>query len=65
MNVMIKKIERDMTKKIWGKHSLTVGELIFTVLGVILILFGTKLGLKNKIAKPLGIALIFIGEALF
>jgi len=52
-------------KKLVGERSLTLGELIATILGILLIVFGTKIGLKKAYCLPLGVGLIFFGELAF
>ena len=52
-------------KKVAGEHSLSGGEIFFTILGVLLIFFGTKAKIPKKLCLPLGIAIIFMGEWIF
>jgi len=51
--------------KIAGENSLTAGEVFFTALGVLIILFGAKAKIPAKFRLPLGIAVIFAGEWVF
>ena len=52
-------------KKVAGENSLTVGEIVFTILGVLCILYGAKANVPAKYRLPLGIAIIFMGEWVF
>jgi len=52
-------------KKVWGEHSLTVGEIVLFLLGVALIFGGTKVGVPSKYTLPMGLVLIGIGQAVF
>ena len=48
------------------KRTLTVGELIFFILGVLFMWFGGKVGVKDKKNRLyVGLAIIFLGEMLF
>jgi len=52
-------------KKVAGEHSLTVGEIVFTLLGIALMFYGTKAGLRKGWCLPAGLVMIFIGEWVF
>ncbi|MBA7493941.1 hypothetical protein ES702_04507 [subsurface metagenome] len=52
-------------KKVAGEHSLTVGEIVFTILGVLCIFYGARANIPTKYRLPLGIAVIFMGEWIF
>ena len=52
-------------QKVAGEHSLTVGEIVFTILGILIILYGTKAKIPAKFKLPLGLAVIFMGEWIF
>ena len=49
------------TARVWGKSTLTLGEAITFVIGV-LIIWKKPFGEKSI---PIGLAVIFIGEAVF
>jgi len=52
--------------KLAGQHSLTIGEAIFTVAGVYVIIAGDKVPFVGKLIAPfklwLGLAIIFAAE---
>ena len=52
-------------QKVAGKHSLTIGEIVFTILGILIILFGTRAKIPKKFGLPLGLMVIFMGEWVF
>ena len=53
-------------KKVAGEHSLTIGEIVFTIIGILVILYVAKeTKVPAKFALPLGIAIIFMGEWMF
>jgi len=52
-------------KKVAGEKSLTIGEIVFTILGILIILYGTKAKIPAKFRLPLGLAVIFMGEWIF
>lgn len=52
-------------KKVAGEHSLTVGEIVFTIIGILCIFYGAKANVPTKYRMPLGIAIIFMGEWMF
>jgi len=52
-------------EKIWGENSLTVGEIVFTIAGVLIFMYGGKVNIPAKYRMPLGFAVILIGEAVF
>jgi len=52
-------------KKVWGDHSLTVGEIVMFLLGVAMIYAGTKAGVPKEYTLPAGLVLIGIGQAVF
>lgn len=53
--------------KLYGENSLTAGEVFFTFLGVIVMLYGHKIHpmFEGKMRTWAGIALIVFGEAIF
>jgi len=59
------KAKRKGYEKVAGEHSLTVGEIVFTILGILLIAFGAKANIPAKYRLPLGLMVIFIGEWVF
>ena len=52
-------------KKVAGEHSLTVGEIVFTILGVLIFMYGGKANIPAKYRMPLGFAVICMGEWIF
>jgi len=52
-------------EKVAGEHSLTVGEIVFTIAGVLIFMYGGKANIPAKYRMPLGFAVIFIGEWVF
>lgn len=52
-------------KKVAGEHSLSVGEIVFTLLGILIIAFGAKAKIPAKYRLPLALCVIFIGEWVF
>lgn len=52
-------------KKVAGEHSLTVGEIVFTLLGVLIIFYGARANIPSKYRLPLGLAVVFMGEWVF
>lgn len=52
-------------RKVAGEHSLTIGEIVFTLLGVLIIFYGAKANIPAKFRLPLGLAVIFMGEWIF
>jgi len=52
-------------KKVAGENSLTVGEIVFTILGVLIFMYGTRANIPKKYQLPLGFAIICIGEWVF
>lgn len=52
-------------QKVAGENSLTVGEIVFTILGILIILYGTRAKIPAKFKLPLGLAVIFMGEWIF
>ena len=52
-------------EKVAGEHSLTVGEIVFTILGILVIAFGAKAKIPAKYRLPLGLMVIFMGEWVF
>ena len=53
-------------KKVAGEHSLSLGEIVFTIIGILVILYvAKKTKVPAKFALPLGIAIIFMGEWMF
>jgi len=51
--------------KVAGEHSLTVGEIVFTILGVLIFYYGAKVNVPAKYRLPLGFAVICVGEWVF
>lgn len=51
--------------KVAGEHSLTVGEIVFTLIGILIIAFGAKANIPAKYRLPLGLMVIFMGEWIF
>lgn len=50
-------------RKVWGEHSLTIGEIAGMVVGVLVILFGG--GFLGSWALWVGLATIVVSMALF
>ena len=51
--------------KVAGEHSLTVGEIVFTILGVLIFMYGGRVNVPAKYRMPLGFAVICMGEWIF
>lgn len=62
---MYAKAKRTGHQKVAGEDSLTLGEIVFTILGILVILYGTKANIPKKFGLPLGLGIIFIGEWMF
>ena len=52
-------------KKVAGEHSLSGGEIFFTLIGVLIIFYGSKVKIPAKLRLPLGLAIVFMGEWIF
>jgi hypothetical protein len=52
-------------KKVYGEHSLTVGEVVCFLLGVAIIVAGHKAKIPSSMKLPLGLIVIGIGEVVF
>ena len=52
-------------KKVAGEHSLSLGEIVFTILGILIILYGAKAKVPASFRLPLGMAIVFMGEWMF
>ena len=52
-------------EKVYGENSLTVGEIVFTIAGVLIFMYGAKINIPAKLRMPLGLAVIVLGEAVF
>lgn len=58
---LAKQIEETGAEKLWGKRSLTLGELVTFAVGAALIVTQRA----GKHSTLIGLAVIFIGQALF
>jgi len=63
MSEIINKVERLGTTRVWGKHTLTVGELIGVIIGGAMVYWGLKKGKRRYVY--LGIGVIVLTEVLF
>jgi len=52
-------------KKVAGEHSLSIGEIVFTVIGILIIVYGTRANIPPKYKLGLGLAVVFMGEWIF
>lgn len=52
-------------KKVWGDHSLTVGEIVCWLLAVAIVLYGTKVKIPAGMKVWVALAVAGIGQALF
>jgi len=52
-------------KKVYGDHSLTVGEIFMFLIGVAVIVAGQRAGVPGKWKLHIGLAIIGLGQALF
>lgn len=68
LNEQISKVVEAGSLKVAGEHSLTLGEIVVTVLALVVILWGAKIPVVGKFlgsdkSRALaGIALVFIAE---
>jgi len=52
-------------KKVAGEHSLSVGEIVFTLIGILIFFYGARVNIPAKYRLPLGAAVVFAGEWIF
>jgi len=65
----VKKADDALRNKIeiegFPKRTITIGEFIFFLIGLLLIFFGGKVKIPDKLKLPVGLGVIFLGEVLF
>lgn len=65
IKAQITKMKLKGHEKVAGEHSLSIGEIVLTIIGILIIVFGTKAKIPKKWCLPLGILVIFMGEWVF
>jgi len=65
LKAMYEKAKMAGHRKVAGEHSLSLGEIVFTILGILIILYGAKAKIPASFRLPLGMGLVFMGEWMF